>query len=701
MKKILTLSLLFLLAGTALFGKDYPKIKLTTSLVPDGDNTICIWPVTSSGRIWVTGATLLDDEYMDGEPNYYTITSQEIVIEGDVTYLNVDDNHLTSIDLSGNPYLRSLFCANNELEKIDLSTSGYLATFDGHGNRFEAIDFSQNKKLRFVSIDRNRIHGENMTSLLESLPDQSQEQGEVKIWVIDTHDEKEQNVCTKSQVAIAKNKNYEVLDWAAGANNRKGIPYEGSEEEVASVVSLHTQKEVGTEVILEILGEEVSLEGLKLVKTEDFFGEIIYTYEVLDQNIVLKGAITKLVLNYFDVDKITFQGLPTLEHLELKFNLLQELGLSEVPSLQTLDCTGCPLGSLDLSTLGELTYLDCSNCQLSAIDVTHNPKLQTLSLYQNSLSSLDLSSLNALDYLIVSQNNLSSLDVSHNTLLKELQADNNKLSTIDLSHNAQLKKLQLAKNQFVTFDLTSSSLKELYINDNALTALTLHIPTLELLCAYTNKLEHINLSEVPNLNTLSIHTNQLETIDLSEMSMLEYLWINDNKLKSLDVSNSPKLLTIECYTNALSEKAMQAFAKTLPTAAPLMDATLILINSPAKDANVCNRSTVQLATSKNWLVYDFCEGKEGYPGLPYEGTKDTASETLSNAKPYVVVSRNVLYPFANTEEVEVAIYDLSGQLVTISRGNAPVDLSGLSTGVYGVKLSCNGEQLLLQKIVVE
>lgn len=701
MKKIITLSLLVLFAGTALFGKEYPKIKLTTSLVPDGDNTICIWPVTSSGRIWVTGATLLDDEYMDGEPNYYTITSQEIVIEGDVTYLNVDDNHLTSIDLSENPYLRSLFCANNELETIDLSTSGYLATFDGHGNRFERIDFSQNTKMRFVSIDRNRIHGDNMTHMLESLPDQSQEQGEVKIWVIDTHDEKEQNVCTKSQVAIAKNKNFQVLDWAAGANNRNGIAYEGSEDKVASLVSLHTQKEVGAEMNLVILGEEVSLEGLKLVKTEDLFGEIVYTYEVLDQNIVIKGGLTKLVLNYFGVDKISFQGVTTLEHLELKSNPLQKLVLSEVSNLQTLDCSDCPIGSLDLSPLSKLAYLDCSSCQLSAIDVVHNRKLETLSLYQNSLSSLDLSSLSTLVYLIVSKNNLSSLDVSHNTSLKELQADENKLSTIDLSHNTQLENLQLAKNQFATFHLTSSSLKELYINDNALTALTLRIPTLELLCAYANKLENIDLRAVPNLNTLSIHTNRLETIDLNEMGMLEYLWINGNKLKSLDVSNSPKLLTIECYNNDLSEKAMLAFAKTLPTADPSMDATLILINNPAKDANVCNQSTVQLATSKNWHVYDFCEGKEGYPGLPYEGTKDTASETLKDAKPYVVVSHNVLLPLANTEEVEVAIYDLSGQLVTISRGKAPVDLSDLSKGVYGVKLSCGGEQLLFQKIFIE
>ena len=88
------------------------------------------------------------------------------------------------------------------MEQIDLTTSGYLSTFDGHGNRFKSLDFSGNKKMRIVSIDRNCINGEQMSQTLRSLPDQSSETGDVKIWGIDTKDTKEQNVCTKEQVDI-------------------------------------------------------------------------------------------------------------------------------------------------------------------------------------------------------------------------------------------------------------------------------------------------------------------------------------------------------------------------------------------------------------------------------------------------------------------------------------------------------------------
>lgn len=702
MKRSILYPILVLLCSTPLWGQVNQKIKLTTSLQPDGKNTICIWPITTSGRIWVTGATLLDDEYIDGEPNYYTITSQEIVIRGDVTYLNVDDNHLTAIDLSENTYLRSLFCANNELHTIDLSSSGYLMTFDGHGNAFESIDFSHNKKLRFASIDRNRIQGENMTRTLESLPNQREEVGEVKVWVIDSKSSKEQNVCTKKQVAIAKDKNFIVLDWADGANNRKGIPYEGSEETSSPIVTLHTQSEIGSEMNLVIQGEHITLEGLELVKEEEQLGEPIYIYKVLSQNIKIQGDLIKLSLSNFEVDKIAFSGLATLQELRIKNNPLSSLPLQETPALHTLDCSGCPLNQLNLSNLRQLTYLDCSNCQLSTIDLSDCTQLKILSIYQNELSTLDITPLPLLTNLIASRNKLSTLNTTHNKQLTEIQADENALSEIDLSQNKQLEELHLAKNKFQTFDLKSRSIRELYINDNAISSMTLDAPSLEILCCYANQMSKIDLSKLPHLNTLSVHSNLLQMIDLTTLNSLEYLWIHNNQLTSLDLSKTPKLLTLECYSNALSEKATYALVKTLPLATPDQDATLIIINNPTRDQNVCNKSAVKIASDKNWHVYDFCEGQEGYPGLPYEGSIDTAlAQPCDATTPHITIRDRKLSLDGATVDLLVELYDLTGRNLAICRGDRPMDLSQIPAGIYCVKVSSLGQLCLYQRIVVE
>ena len=151
----------------------------------------------------------------------------------ELTYLNIYNRELSSIDLSCNIKLESLYLGNHDLETIDLSNNLKLKILDLRNNKLEAIDLSRNveleevylgfnhlssldltglKKLSYVDCYNNKIKGEAMDALIASL---SSECPNI-FCVIDTSSHTEKNVITKTQVAAAKDKGWNVQDYAGG-----------------------------------------------------------------------------------------------------------------------------------------------------------------------------------------------------------------------------------------------------------------------------------------------------------------------------------------------------------------------------------------------------------------------------------------------------------------------------------------------------
>jgi hypothetical protein len=62
----------------------------------------------------------------------------------------------------------------------------------------------------------NAIKGENMTNLVKDLPDRTGKTAG-KFVVYASNDSREKNEITKADVAIAKGKNWNVLDWENNA----------------------------------------------------------------------------------------------------------------------------------------------------------------------------------------------------------------------------------------------------------------------------------------------------------------------------------------------------------------------------------------------------------------------------------------------------------------------------------------------------
>lgn len=133
------------------------------------------------------------------------------------------NNRLTTLDLSNNPALDFVSVANNRLTELDVSACTVLTELNCSHNKLTSLDFTGLQKMCQLTCYHNNIDEEHMSSLVHSLPQVRKDYGRGRgiIYVV-SPDASEQNVCTKQQVGILKDKNWEV--YTEGTH-----PYEGSE----------------------------------------------------------------------------------------------------------------------------------------------------------------------------------------------------------------------------------------------------------------------------------------------------------------------------------------------------------------------------------------------------------------------------------------------------------------------------------------
>ena len=157
------------------------------------------------------------------------LTSLDLSKNTALTWLSCNNNQLTSLDVTQNTELYYLSCTNNQLTSLDVSKNTALTILWCDSNQLTSLDVSQNPALTFLSCFNNQIKGEAMDVLVASLPT-VEDYG--YFYVIDTKDENEGNVCTKSQVAVAKEKGWTVYDYNGDITDDDFYhpEYEGSED---------------------------------------------------------------------------------------------------------------------------------------------------------------------------------------------------------------------------------------------------------------------------------------------------------------------------------------------------------------------------------------------------------------------------------------------------------------------------------------
>ena len=308
-----------------------------------------------------------------------------------LTDLNCPSNKLSELNLAALTKLSSLTCSNNQLSQLDLSQNTELTYLNCSQNQLTGLDLSHNTKLTSVSCAINQIKGEEMDKLIESLPDRSGEEAKSQITLISSY--KEGNICTKAQVAKAKERGWIIRHQSLGDYLGVGI------------ISMKTSKQKGEEIKLSIVAQgSVTVEGATEISGDQYNKK--YSLDAEDGAIRIIG----------DVKELSCGG-----------NSLTELNVSQNDILEKLDCGVNPIEKLDLSNNSKLTDLNCPSNKLSELNLAALTKLSSLTCSNNQLSQLDLSQNTELTYLNCSQNQLTGLDLSHNTKLTSVSCAINQI----------------------------------------------------------------------------------------------------------------------------------------------------------------------------------------------------------------------------------------------------------------------------------
>lgn len=275
MKKILLLAIfaIYILCGCKKEDEgngaaQEPQITLTTNKKV-GETIVLRFP-RESKPTEVIGATKIseDESDMDGgifEAGVvdvtYALTSQTVVVKGDIYNLRCRDNGLTTLDVSkcpeliilqcdnnqltrlkvgDNSKLQYLDCDNNQLTQLDVNKKTYLEVLSCSGNKLTSLDVSKNLELGALYCDNNKLtsldvskntklyeldcrHNEikevEMSKIIEALPDWT---GNKRIWhysgspiqyatirAVSTNSN-EGNVLSEADIKIAEKKNWKV-----------------------------------------------------------------------------------------------------------------------------------------------------------------------------------------------------------------------------------------------------------------------------------------------------------------------------------------------------------------------------------------------------------------------------------------------------------------------------------------------------------
>ena len=424
-------------------------------------------------------------------------------------YLFCSKNKLTALDVSKNTALTSLTCTYNQLTALDVSQNTALTNLYCYNNQLTALDVSQNTALTVLTCFNNQIKGEEMTRLVNSLPDCTGK--DAGSFTVVREPGLEGNICLKSDVAIAKGKNWNTLKY--NSDTKKVVSYEG-EEASHNVITFTTAKAVGKTV--------------------------------------------ELQMNYTG-------AAPTLSGAT---------GTPESGKWITYTLT-----SQTVTIQGDVTVLYCSYNQLTALDVSKNTELIGLFCYNNQLTTLDVSKNTALTTLSCSNNQLTALDVSKNTALTELDCFKNQLTTLDVSQNTALTTLYCSKNQLTALDVSKNT----------------------------------------ELTGLSCSDNQLTTLDVSQNTALTTLYCSKNQLTALDVSKNTELGTLNCRGNQIKGEEMTRLVNSLPDRTGKKAGRFTVVQEPDLEGNICLKSDVAIAKGKNWHTLKYNSDTE--EAVVYEGAE--------------------------------------------------------------------------------
>lgn len=582
------------------------------------------------------------------------LTSLDLTKNTLLETVKAENNLLEDVQIGVNATITDLRLGNNQLPNVDVSGCAALEELYVNNNKLTSLDLSQNPKLWWLYVFGNQMAGAGMNSFVTNLNKGAQTPS--MLYVVDTRNENEGNVCTMANVAELRDKSWVSCDWTGGAENpgMTGTFYYGSDyqpELSERTITMSTSRAAGEKVTFNIKAtEDISITGI--AETSSFTGK--NTFTLTGSEIVVTGDVTLFECPDNDLTSLVIAGPD--------------------PLFTQLDCSGNKLASLVVTNAAAMTQLHCQNNKLEQLNVEGCNNLLRVNCYRNALKGLpmkrfmqSLCQSTAEPYLFVidtkapegtEQNVCTTNDVAiaKGRGWKVFDWVDGDRYGMGLAYEGSEPTEPEMPEEY--FTLTSSAGLQLMFNvtyadenytpvveggeligwngtaltiklENAGDKVTVYGDALTLLALYA-ELDDIDVTHLPSLHTLNVGLNNLKSLDLSGCTKLESLSCEGNGLTTLDLSASAALDYVNCTDNKIEGENMVQMIASLPERTLAHTGTMIVYD-PAYDGetgNKCNKADVAAAKAKYWGVYMINENDEldAYPGYDYNAIGEISED---------------------------------------------------------------------------
>ena len=319
--------------------------------------------------------------------------------------LYCNDNQLTSLTLTNCKELREVYCYNNKLTALNVSAATYLTKLDCGGNQIKTLDVSNNVWLQelfceqnklsaldvskctyitFIKCHLNSIKDDKMASLVAGLYKNTSSTLH-KLYVYNSDNSSEGNVCTSVDVATAKERGWTVYYFKNGswteysgspvtAINDTNFPERNFRAYVAQMLDKDQNGYLSPEEINNVTQILISQTDLNI----DGYGL---------QGIEYFTQLKELYCEGCNLSNLNLKKNTQLTIMAISRNNFQNgIGLSKNTELKSLICNNCNLRKLDLTQNLKLESIDCSYNDLT--EFTVNPlatKLVLLNIRHNHI----------------------------------------------------------------------------------------------------------------------------------------------------------------------------------------------------------------------------------------------------------------------------------------------------------------------------
>ena len=383
---------------------------------------------------------------------------------------------------------------------------------------------------------------------------------------------------------------------------------------------------------------------------ESYLEYLDFGDDVFGNGWVYKNRITNIrhinvayTNNFFEMDGVveslsTIGEFKSLKDLNVNNQLLTELNLEENTKLERVYCSGNMIENLNISNSLKLENLRCRNDELLQLDVSNNINLEKLNFSGNLIEEINLSNNIDLMELSIGQTSMSNLDLTNNINLEKFGISNTPLESLDVSNNINLYSIGVYDALLTNLNLIENNLlKYIDLENNIL-------------------LEAVEISELNSIVTFYCRESEITELDLSLNPNLENVFLMSNNLNSLNIQNgnnenlellltlnNPNLFCVEIDEEGVS----QPFQYVIDSQTEFSEDCSTPLPTPLLGVN--NNSLQQISLYPNPVI-------------------------------------DVLVIETQLPIKTIKVYNLQGKLVKEISSNKKIDVSGLATGMYFIKI---------------